>query len=198
MIRFYAGLVTTVMRDLAMEVSALGFWVADIEHHGGERTIASLSYDVKVGMVKALDQLVVNPDEMPLSQRIRFKIGRLKNRIENADDPITVSQAMVLFQELHNDITAELATPYFLMIPEDRRRFYEQAYPIFSPHVAEVFPDASYDIAAAGRLIALDRAGRMDGGCFSPHESRRAGSSRSGTQASRQEDRNQGVGHPAR
>jgi HEPN domain-containing protein len=156
MIRFYAGLVTTVMRDLAFEVSALGWWVADIEHHGGERTIASLSYDVRAGMIKALNQLVENPDEMPLSRRIRFKIERLKNRVENEDDPITASQAMALLQELHNDITAELATPYFLMIPEEKRPLYEQPHSLFGEKVALAFTDASFDIAAAGRLFALD------------------------------------------
>jgi HEPN domain-containing protein len=153
MIRFYAGLVVIFGRDIANEIGVLAFEAA--EGHG-ETTIASLPQDARDGIANALTQLVEDPKEMPLPQKMRRKVERLKSRVQNANDPITVKEAMALLKELHNDIIDELSSPYFLMIPTERRLLYEQSQPPFGENVAAAFPQASYDIAAASRLLALD------------------------------------------
>lgn len=153
MIRFYAGLVTILVRDIAGERSLLFLRIAEGD---GEKTIASVPEKERDAIAKALNQLLEKPEEMPLPQKMRRKVERLKGRIENANDPMTLNEAQILLRELHNDIVGELSSPYFLMIPTERRHFYEQRQPPFGENVAAAFPQASYDIAAASRLLALD------------------------------------------
>lgn len=150
-IRFHAPLVAILMRDLSIEASAL---VMIIERERGHRTIESLPH-VRAGLQKMLDQLLADPAELPVSQMMRRKIERLRERVSD-DDLLSVIQAEVLLKELHNDLLFELSSPYFLMIPTEQRPLYEQRQPLFGSGVEAVFPAASYDIAAAGRCMALD------------------------------------------
>lgn len=153
MIRFFTGLVVIYVRDIATQTALLDVWLAEGEGH---LPLASDSMvTVKDGVCESLRQMIESPEEVPVSRALRAKTERLLNRVET-DDVITLSQAEVLLKELLNDIVLEFSSPYFLMVPAERRWLYEQRQPVFGPEVLARFPKAQYDIAAAGRCFALD------------------------------------------
>jgi hypothetical protein len=153
MIRFYASLAAILTRDIVNRTNLLHLMMEDGR---GAETIASQPQIIKDDLLAALRQLLTNREEMPISVSLRRKVERLTKRVEDADDIMTVNDAFVLLKELHNDIVDELSSPYFLMIPVEWRRLYEQPQPLFGDEVASAFPAASGDIAAAGRCVALD------------------------------------------
>jgi HEPN domain-containing protein len=151
MFRFHAGLVVILTRDLSNEVGLLSIMGSDGQ---GDVAVESLP-SARAAIADVLSQLLADPAEMPVSQIMRGKIERLRGRAVN-DNNLTVGQAALLLKELHNDLLNELTLPYFLMIPTEWRHLYEQKQPLFGDEVEAAFPSASYDIAAAGRCIALD------------------------------------------
>jgi hypothetical protein len=95
-----------------------------------------------------------NPDfaELPLSRVLQFQIKRLNDAVESR----SIGDLVTLMRELIQNIIVELSSAWFLMISDDLREYYEQRDPIFGRAVAQKFPEASSDIAAAGRCLALD------------------------------------------
>lgn len=152
MIRFYASVYTVVMRDLSNQIALLGTVALN---EGGATTLARVG--LGDGTAKALTQLLETP-QCPLSARMRRKIERLRDRAHAEADTLTLDVAEALLKELHNDLLSEMSSPYFLMIPAEKRWLYEQRQPPFGQAVADRFPDASYDVAAAARCAALDES----------------------------------------
>jgi hypothetical protein len=58
--------------------------------------------------------------------------------------------------ELEGRVSDEMTSQVILAIDADRRMLYEQPEPPFRQAVAERFPDANRDIAAAGRCLTLE------------------------------------------
>jgi len=106
-------------------------------------------------VAKPFEELVDELTKIPVSRLLRIRIERLWERLET-DGSLTLSQAEVLLKEIQNDIVIDLTSPWFLMIPSEKRALYEQDTPVFGQQVADCFPCANYDIQAAGRCFALD------------------------------------------
>lgn len=151
MLRFYAGLFAIGCRDLASHIGLLISLVVD--GHGEDRLGR---YDsTKDGILKTFDAVLQHPEEWPIGQALTRKMGRIRERIAS-EEILTVSMAVIILKELLNDIVEHVGGPWFLMIPAARRRFYEQRAPLFGHEVDSAFPEASGDISAAGRCLALD------------------------------------------
>jgi hypothetical protein len=101
----------------------------------------------------ALNDAAAHFKELKLSNVLRSQWERLLAR---AKEGAPLLEIAILLRELNNNLLTELASSYFLMIPADRRFFYEQPHPIFGYEVHKAFPDAQKDIAAAGRCYSLD------------------------------------------
>ena len=155
MLRHLPSLLAIHMRDLAAQAHLLSF--RQVEGEGELPMNSDALRGNREDILKLLsEQLVDDEQALPLSRSLRWKIDRLRKRFEDEGDTLTETVANVLLKELPNDIVGELANSYFLMIRSDRRALYEQPSPPFGVEVAERFPDASYDISAAGRCMALD------------------------------------------
>ncbi|MGE3074475.1 MAG: hypothetical protein AB7O30_07635 [Dehalococcoidia bacterium] len=150
MLRFYAGLVFIGARDFAGHVGLLTSLVVD---GCGEEQVRRYK-GTHEGILQTFRELLDNPEEWPLTQRLHRKAERLHGRMATEDMSITT--AVVLLKELMNDLVEELSGPWFLMIPTNRRYLYEQRSPLFERAVHETFPEACADIEAAGRCLALD------------------------------------------
>lgn len=59
--------------------------------------------------------------------------------------------------QLTNVVGTEMQVKLFLVVPPDKRRFFEQIDPIFGKTVLDAFPDASEDISEAGICYAVGR-----------------------------------------
>ena len=154
MIRFYAGMALVHTREITGEIHLLE---VRIMAGDGDKALSSKYMDThKNGIIKTLNGILHYSHEMPLSPVLRSKIERLLKWVQADDETLTAVRAEMLLKELHNDILVEMSSPYFLMIPVARRALYEQVQPVFGPEVHNRFPEIAYDIAAAGRCIALD------------------------------------------
>ena len=92
--------------------------------------------------------------DVPLSDGLRRRITRLEQKVIDLSVPSSTLE--VLIHELLLDVLAELSDPLFLCVYRNKREYYEQKAPLFGQEVADVFPDASRDIAAAGRCYAVE------------------------------------------
>lgn len=113
--------------------------------------------DPRIQILIALNDLERDLPGLPLSKVVREEFNRLKDvvngpRFEHDLRRDVLSTMLYNFESnLHQDL---LQHSYFL-IPQSRRAYFEQP-DLFGPKVTEVFEDATQDIAAAGRCIALD------------------------------------------
>lgn len=144
MIRFRASAVMAVMASLANASMA-----ATSAH------ITGLPSDVdgdREFFRETLDQIAATIEELPLSPVLRSQHQRLMKSVGQVES----REMAILIREFCNNLMIEFTSAWFLMIPADRREFYEQTQPCFGGSVAMVFPEASQDIAAASRCLALD------------------------------------------
>ena len=151
MLRLYAHLYTVAIRDLANVTSSLSFALYEGR---GDESIANFKDQINKALAGVNHPLV--SAGLPLSPLLRVRIRRLIERMQTADARPTIAQAEVLLKELHNDLVIDLSASLFLAVPYERKEFYEQSQPPFGEQVADAFPDANADIAAASRCIALD------------------------------------------
>ena len=153
MIRFHTGLVIILTRDLFGEVGRLNF----LDTSGEGATNITAFPETQKDILGALAAILKDQKEMPIPIGLHLKIQRLKKRVEEAGNAaFPIAQLSALCADLLNDIIAEMASPYFLMIPAERREMFEQKRPLFGEEVAHQFPASAGDIAAAGRCLALD------------------------------------------
>jgi len=101
---------------------------------------------------EALDEAMSEFADIPLSPVVQHQVARLHNRIDSVDGQTLAT----LMQEVHENVIADLCSAWFLMIPHDKREYYEQRGQPFGQLVADTFPSAVGDIAAASRCFALD------------------------------------------
>lgn len=101
---------------------------------------------------EALEGVDTSLAELPLSRVIRSQFERLTQSVAVAGGP----ELAILVRELCNNLEVELSSAWFLMIPADRREYYQQSRAAFGEEVQQNFTEASSDIAAASRCFALD------------------------------------------
>ncbi len=90
---------------------------------------------------------------MPVSPAMRVMVERALVRLRK-DKELTERETANLLDDLHEVAEAEFRTFFCLVIDEAKAQFYGQKAP-FGLRVADRFSDASSDIAAASRCIAL-------------------------------------------
>jgi hypothetical protein len=82
------------------------------------------------------------------------KVDRLAKRLsDSATSPVV---CCTLIDELKLDLQAELQFSMFVAIGETKTAYFQQNEPLFGTEVADIFPDASRDIFAAGRSYAFE------------------------------------------
>lgn len=101
---------------------------------------------------QAVDEAAPSVRELPLSPVAKYQFEQLQKRTKEANG----QELAILIRELCNGLMVELSSAWFLMIKADQRELYEQRRPVFGEAVGNQFPEASADIAAAGRCYALD------------------------------------------
>jgi hypothetical protein len=161
MLRFYAGPYIKVVRlfgQLGAQLNpdeqrhlATGF--ADGGLHVSPQGIRTFKVRLSLMELQTLEEEL---SKLPVSNSLRKQLASFKARAENAE--ITDSRAgefSALASQLADNFINELDDFTILMIPPSYRILYEQPEPFGQKVVAE-FPDATYDIAAASRCLALD------------------------------------------
>jgi hypothetical protein len=148
-----ASLLFMHSRDIALQIGMMNIWIA--KGQGDLRVSSDGLTPLRNELGEVLGALLERREELPIKWQMRTKIERLQQRVLS-DQTLTVAQVELLCKELDNDIIAALAEPWFLMIPSERREFYEQRTPPFGMDVANQFPATIRDIAAASRCMALD------------------------------------------
>lgn len=92
--------------------------------------------------------------EVNLSRSLRHQVVRVAKLLNRQQ--FDRGELEILFRELRINFLEELDTSHFLMIPAAKRELYEQNEPPFGQDVADKIHGARYDIACAGRCLALD------------------------------------------
>jgi hypothetical protein len=143
MLKFYAAGYTVAMVEFAKAIALLTY--AEQSEMDTARGHLAESFNV----------LLENVADVPLSVAFMGQLRSLRDRIAGLtwEDR---ENALTLAVSLQNHLILDLATHQFLLIPAERTQFYEQSKPSFGQAVADRFPDAIGDIAAASRCIALD------------------------------------------
>lgn len=148
MIKFFAPSFAVVIGNL--RAATVQLTLRRIEGRG-ERLYASIrSLDESI-----LGELESELADVALSPVVRRSSERAISRLRT-DGSLTVSQAEIIFQAIHNDVISDLTTSSFLMIQAEKKRLYDAPEPLFGAEVANRFVNANSDIAAAGRCLALD------------------------------------------
>ena len=78
--------------------------------------------------------------EIPLSRVLRMQFDRIFKTIDHAE----IEDLIVMVREFHQNLVVELSAPMFLIIPPEKRDFYEQKTHPFGKKVA-----AAFDLAPA-------------------------------------------------
>jgi len=148
MLRFYAFYYAIVERDLQWILGLVG----PLESMGQGGT--ALPPDARADVVKRTNLLCSSIDTLPLSRSTQANCKRLMGEL--ADSKTTISALCTRLTDLRRDIMVDLAGHIFLVVEEGKGQFYEQSEPPFGREVADKFPEATYDISAASRCIALE------------------------------------------
>jgi hypothetical protein len=143
MLKFYAAGYTVAMVEFAKAIAILTY---------AEQSALDTS---RRNLAESFNVLVENMAEVPLSVAFMGQLRSLRDRIakltwEDRENVLTLAVS------LQNHLILDLATHQFLLVPAERSQFYQQPTPPFGEAVADRFPGATYDIAAASRCIALD------------------------------------------
>ena len=99
-------------------------------------------------------EVIASLGDIPLTRSTRNMLDRFVERV--LDEDYGLESIATMLPEISRAIGIDMTTHRFLMIPEERREFYEQAQPPFGDEVADTFPSAKRDISAAARSVALD------------------------------------------
>jgi cell fate (sporulation/competence/biofilm development) regulator YlbF (YheA/YmcA/DUF963 family) len=146
MLRFRASSFATVMSGLTRATVAVtaanAFGIAQDEEADRE------------AIDKALRDAKPSLRELPVSRVIQSQFERLESAVKTSN----CQELAILVREFHNNLLVELSSAWFLMIPSQQRELYEQRQPAFGTALESAFPDATKDIAAAARCLALDES----------------------------------------
>lgn len=122
--------------------------------HADERTGQGLTEADRQGIQSRLRKIHKAFNHKILSLSLERQLQRM---IERSGYPnCHQSELSILGREFSENLTTELESHIFLMIPPNERYLYEQLSPPFGTEVDNNFPSASEDIAAASRCLALE------------------------------------------
>jgi hypothetical protein len=96
-------------------------------------------------------------EKLPVSVAMELQIERAMSDLVVGTDYENAT-AMSRLVEIRKNLVAELSQHYFIQIPYQRRAYYEAKNPLMGALVEAKFPDASRDVAAAGRCLALEES----------------------------------------
>jgi hypothetical protein len=152
MLRFFAMSFTAVIGNL--ERATMSLHTDDML----ERDRPGASIGSKALTTKALADVVKELEDVPVTNTVRLQAKRLQETV----DTIGVEHgrgravATALMDQLKFNVINDLSAHLCLLIPDVDRWLWEQPTPLFGKAVIDRFPDATRDIAAAGRCLALD------------------------------------------
>lgn len=122
----------------------------------GAKRLSKAQRDECLGLIKdTIGDLAVHVRILPLSLSVKNEFDRLHEQVK-ATDGRDWNVVSALLRNFHASLTDDLASSYFLAIPQERSHYYEKADNAFGNEVANEFPEATEDIAAASRCLALD------------------------------------------
>jgi hypothetical protein len=147
-----------------LSFDASGFAAFMVYLHSAEHTLIDapqgepLSDEDRTHVDEAVRGLVKSVPNMPVLPISVFgQIERLKQTADGGlDGMIDRHRAIILLQEVRNNVLDELRAHRYLVVDQERVPLYEQSGPLFGPAVASRFGDAGKDIAAAGQCLALE------------------------------------------
>lgn len=84
------------------------------------------------------------------------KIDRLK--AHHVSGSATVQTMKPYVTEVYNGLRDDLSERVFVALARDHTKFYRPQVPLFGSEVDTKFPSTTYDIAEAGKCLALDRS----------------------------------------
>ena len=97
---------------------------------------------------------------LPFSSSLKLQVERVFIALREAgtDDPHDGQRAITMLDEIGYNIQEELKAHLFLVVPESRKRWFdEDDTALFGSAVSDAFPDSTPEIAEAGRCFALAR-----------------------------------------
>jgi hypothetical protein len=109
----------------------------------GKKEIKHLLHQIKDGV-----------SELPFNPIILDQTNRVLDSIDTSN-PADVS---IRLEDLMLNISSDMRSSIFLMLPSDVRSLYEQAEPHYGREVEVGFPSLLYDIDEAGKCLALERS----------------------------------------
>ncbi|MGD9657472.1 MAG: hypothetical protein AB7U61_07495 [Methylocystis sp.] len=136
MLRFHAPVLAVALSTVARENSML-FWNPGAEAHAR--------------LKDALKELKTEIYRYSASYVVRKEVDRLLEQYDNIPPQDMCRYCVSLFNNVVTDLTRNL---YFQIDAADKNYFYEDCMP-FGETVHAAFPDASDDIRAAARCLAL-------------------------------------------
>ena len=141
MLRFYAASFGIVMSNIARTNAMIRAF------EGVEGDLEYLRKEIEA----LLEETSAHVMTLPLPLMLIHQFERLEKSVQTAP----IGELAILLRELHNNVTSELSSRYFLMLSVNERVLYEQQDPPFGEKVQGKFPEAALDIAAASRCHAL-------------------------------------------
>ena len=152
MLRFYAMSFTGAVGNLERSISAIM-----LEDFAADKGIG-LDVGAAAGVRMTLAAFAKQMGALPVSKTVIKQAERVTEQIATNEltNEAQRSVALTLLHELKLNVVNDLAAHLCLMVPDKHRSLFEQKAPLFGTRVADRFPDAGRDIAAAGRCLALD------------------------------------------
>lgn len=143
--RFYVATYGAVMTQIGRASTAILFY--DLT---GNETDAESHAEIR----RILDEVTVHLAALPLSEATKQQVKYLYDSIGTEPSRVIA----VLMRTLHNSVTAEISPYFYLSLDATEKQLYEQNEPLFGKEVCDKFPSAAFDIAEAGRCLALERS----------------------------------------
>lgn len=110
--------------------------------------------EVRENLITSISLCASTVEALPLSLVVKRQFQRLL--AEAKQDELDRSRCQALVREFHQNLLTEMREHLYLVVRSDRRLLFEQGVPLFGTDVETMFGDTQYDIAAAGRCLALD------------------------------------------
>lgn len=108
------------------------------------------------GLVATLGQMDREAERMEMTS-LRKVLARIKEHITGRPGATTATVRPMIV-ELYNRLRDDLEGMLFLHVEPARSAFYSQPLPPFGPKVAQGFLSIAYEVAEAGKCLALDRS----------------------------------------
>ncbi len=145
--------VLRVVRDISADIQrqATKQGAPLVIHGPNEATIPSEVREKIVGLIREADEALA---DAALPQRLTAKLSRIRDVA--VTEHFDAHEVKIKLEDLVQDLVDYLSEPMFLHVQSSKRHLYQQKEPPFGPDVESRFPEASKDVAAASRCLALD------------------------------------------